>query len=100
MKYLDINKNFGGLDEAKKRNVITYIMQLLVTTLALILQIYGSWDILFQNKDFTSQARSEWIVFSLQAIAVLYVWELCYRVDIGWPLLVHHLVTIYIAHPA
>jgi hypothetical protein len=100
MKYLDINKNFGGLDEAKKRNVITYIMQLLVTTLALILQIYGSWDILFQNKDFTSQARSEWIVFSLQAIAVLYVWELCYRVDIGWPLLVHHLATIYIAHPA
>jgi hypothetical protein len=94
MKYLDINYNFNCLDEGKKRNVITYIMQLLVTTLALILQIYGSLDILFRNKDFTSQARFEWMAFSLQAIAVLYVWELCYRVDIGWPLLVHHLVTI------
>jgi hypothetical protein len=94
IKYLDINKNFDGLDEGKKRNVITYIIQLLVTTLALILQIYGSLDILFRNKDSTSQARFEWMVFSLQAIAVLYVWELCYRVDIGWPLLVHHLMTI------
>jgi hypothetical protein len=94
IKYLDINKNFDGLDEGKKRNVITYIIQILVTPLALILQIYGSLDILFRNKDSTSQARFEWMVFSLQAIAVLYVWELCYRVDIGWPLLVHHFMTI------
>jgi hypothetical protein len=94
MKYLDINKHFYGLDEGKKRNVTTYIMQLLVTTLAFILQIYGSLDILFRNKDSTSLARFEWMVFSIQAIAVLYVWELCYRVDISWPLLVHHLVTL------
>ena len=37
MKYLDINENFYGLDDGKKRNVITYIMQFLVTTLAFIL---------------------------------------------------------------
>jgi hypothetical protein len=94
IKFLDINNNFDGLDEEKKRNAITYIMQLLVTTLALILQIYGSLDILFRNKDSTSQARFECMVLSIQAIAVLYAWELCYRVHIGWPLLVHHLVTI------
>jgi hypothetical protein len=94
MKYLNINKNFYGLDDGKKRNVITYIMQFLVTTLAFILQIYGSLDILFRYKDSTSQARFEWMVFSIQAIALLYVWELCYRVDIRWPLLVHHLVTL------
>jgi hypothetical protein len=94
MKYLDINKNFHCLDEGKKRNVVTYIMQLLVTTLAFILQIHGSLDILFRNKDSTSQARFEWMVFSIQSIAVLYVWELCYRMNIGWPLLLHHLVTI------
>jgi hypothetical protein len=94
IKYLDISNTFDGLDVGKKRNVITCIMQLLVTTLALVLQIHGSWDILFRNKDSTSQARYEWMVLSIQAIAVLYVWELCYRVDIGWPLLVHHIVTI------
>jgi hypothetical protein len=98
LKYLDINKNFYGLDEGKKRNVVTYIMQLLVTTLAFILQIYGSLDILFRYKDSTSQARFEWMVFSIQAVAVLYVWEICYRVNFGWPLLVHHLVTL--ARPA
>ena len=94
MKYLDIKNNFYGLDETKKRNVITYIMELLVTILAFILQIYGGLDILFRNQDTTSQTRLEWMVFSVQAIAVLYVWELCYRVNTGWPLLVHHLVTI------
>jgi hypothetical protein len=25
---------------------------------------------------------------------VLYVWEFCYRVKFGWPLLLHHLVTL------
>jgi hypothetical protein len=94
MKYLDINNTFHGLDESKKRNGITYVMQVLVTTLAFILQIYGSLDILFRNKDTTSQTRVEWMVFSIQAITVLYVWELCYRTQIGLPLLIHHLVTI------
>jgi hypothetical protein len=94
MKYLDINNNFGGLDEGKKRNVVTYIMQVLVTSLAFILQIYGSLDILFRNEDSTSQTRFQYMVLSIQAIAVLYVWELCYRVNIGWPLLVHHVVTV------
>jgi hypothetical protein len=93
-KKLDINNSFYSLDEDKKRNVITYIMEVLLTTLAFILQIYGSLDILFRNEDSTSQTRYDWMVFSIQVIAVLYVWELCYREKIGWPLLVHHLVTL------
>jgi hypothetical protein len=94
MKYRGIANNFYSLDEEKKRNVITYLMELLVTTLAFILQVYGSLDIIFRNKDSTSQARLECMVLSIQAAAVLYVWELCYRVTFGWPLLVHHLVSI------
>jgi hypothetical protein len=94
IKKLDINNSFYSLDEDKKRNVITYIMEVLLTTLAFILQIYGSLDILFRNEDSTSQTRYECMVFSLQVIAVLYVWELCYRVKFGWPLLLHHLVTL------
>jgi hypothetical protein len=94
MKKLDINNSFYSLDEDKKRNVITYIMEVPLTTLAFILQIYGSLDILFRNEDSTSQTRYDCMVFSLQVIAVLYVWELCYRVKFGWPLLLHHLVTL------
>ena len=94
MKNHDINSRFYILDEDKKRNVITYIMEVLVTTLAFILQIYGSMDILFRNEDSTSETRFEWMVFSILSVAVLYVWELCYREKIGWPLLVHHLVSL------
>jgi hypothetical protein len=93
-KKLDINNRFYNLHEDKKRNVITYTMVVLVTTLVFILEIYGSLDILFRNEDSTSETRYEWMVFSIQSIAVLYVWELCYRVKIGWPLLVHHFVTL------
>jgi hypothetical protein len=69
-------------------------MQLLMTSMAFVLQIYGSWDILFQFEEETSQQRLDWMVFAIQTISVLYVWELCYRQKIGWPLLVHHLVTV------
>jgi uncharacterized membrane protein YqaE (UPF0057 family) len=44
-KKLNINKSFYSLDEEKKRNVITYIMEVLLTTLAFILQICGRLDI-------------------------------------------------------
>jgi hypothetical protein len=49
-KKLDINNSFYSLDEDKKRNVITYIMEVLLTTLAFILQICGSLDIRRSNR--------------------------------------------------
>jgi hypothetical protein len=94
VKFQKIKSTFYILSEDKKKNVITYVMQLLMTSMAFVLQIYGSWDVLFRFEDETSQQRLDWMVFAIQTISVLYVWELCYRQKIGWPLLVHHLVTV------
>jgi hypothetical protein len=92
--HYDIKYNFEALDGLKKRNVITYIMQLIVTTTAFILQIWGGTDILFRLEDTTSEAKLNAMVLAMLLIAVLYIWELCYREQIGWPLLTHHLVTL------
>jgi hypothetical protein len=85
---------FRGLATDKKRNVITYIIQFLMTTMACILQIWGGVDILFNFADTTPPYRLDWLSFAFQTIVVLYVWELIYREKIGIPLLIHHLVTI------
>ncbi len=85
---------FLALDDEKQRNTITYVTEIIVTTATLVMQIYGSIDVLFKWSDETSQDRVEWMAISLQLITVLYVWELIYRLRIGWPLLVHHLVTL------
>lgn len=90
----NICKIFDALTEDKKRNVITYIFQFWVTLFAFILQIYGGSDILFKLSELTTATRLNCMVLAVFSIAVLYVWELCYREKIGWPLLAHHFVTL------
>jgi acyl-CoA-binding protein len=85
---------FEALPEDKKCNTVIYVVQLVTTSFALAAQIYGGRDVLFRGQDTTTSVRLDWLVFSIQLVVVLYLWELIYRVSIGWPLLVHHLVTI------
>jgi len=89
-----LRDGFKALSEDKKRNVVTYVLQLIATVLALGAQLYGGKDLLFQNMDWTTPARLDALNFSVSLIAILYIWELCYREKIGTPLLIHHLVTL------
>lgn len=91
---LHIDKAFTSLTEDKKRNTVTYVLQLVTTSMALVVQVIGSWEVLFLFQDSTSQTHLDWMVFALQSVAVLYTWELIYREKIGLPLLTHHLVTL------
>ena len=70
------------------------MVQILGTTFALFAQLYGGIDIVFHMKDETTRDRIEWAVLAIVSIAVIYVWELIYRLKIGWPLLIHHIITI------
>ena len=85
---------FVGLDSNKRNNVVIYIIQIVGTTAALFLQIWGGIDVVFRWEDETSPAKMELLQVSLQLLVVLYIWELIYRKEIGLPLLVHHIVTI------
>lgn len=90
-RYCDSYKNLA-MD--KQRNVISYVLQLLITTLVFVVQLYAGRDILFRLNDAPTPATIHWLTYSILMINVLYIWELIYRISIGWPLLLHHLVTI------
>lgn len=90
----DIQRTITSLDEDKKRNIVIYVVQILGSTFALFAQLYGGIDIIFHMKDETTRDRIEWAVLAIVSIAVIYIWELIYRLKIGWPLLIHHIVTI------
>ena len=85
---------FTNLSEDKKRNVVTYVLQTVVTTIALALQVHGGKDILFQMEDATTPERLDIMVLALILVGTLYIWELVYREKIGLPLLIHHIVTL------
>lgn len=85
---------YNNLPEEKARNVITYVAQFIVTTLIFAGQVHGAYGILFQMEDHVSEDRLKILNASLVTMSVLYVWELVYRVNIGTPLLIHHIMTI------
>lgn len=89
----DLRAKFIALDEEKRRNVVTYVVEPVVTTFALVAQIYGGQEIL-RFSDAPTQTQLDWVIMALQSIAVLYLWELIYRLRFGWPLLTHHLMTL------
>jgi len=89
-----IQRMIASLDEDKKRNIVIYVVQILGTTFALFAQLYGGIDIVFHMKDETTRDRIEWAVLAIVSIVVIYIWELIYRLKIGWPLLIHHIITI------
>lgn len=89
-----VQAKFEALSEDKKRNVITYVLEITVTTFAVTWQVYGGKDILLRLEDTTTLHHLNWMTMALQAIAILYVWEMVYREKMGWPLLLHHLCTI------
>jgi hypothetical protein len=85
---------FAELDVEKQRNVVTYVLEIVVTTFALAAQLYGGADVLFRRDEVTSETHADWMLLSLMCIAILYVWEMVYRERFGWPLLLHHLSTL------
>ena len=93
--YKNINTTFMALSEEKKRNVVTYVAEFIVTSFAFFGQIYAGQDILFRGQDFiASQEQLNIASISVTAIPLLYVWELVYREAIGFPLLIHHFLTL------
>ncbi|CAB9501464.1 expressed unknown protein [Seminavis robusta] len=92
-----ISSKFQALTLEKRRNVVIYILQIFVTTLSLALQLAGGVDLIFRLDDTTSELRFTMMLVSSQIIFVLYMWELIYRISIGTPLLVHHVMTCVMA---
>jgi len=71
----------------KKKNAVTYIILLAGTTFALGAQIYGGYDLLFNDISAANAFRFKWLTLSIQSILTIYIWELSFREKFGFPLL-------------
>lgn len=89
-----VSERFMELDVPKRRNVVTYVVEILFTLFSLIAQLYDGRSILFEASDVVMPSNISWMTMSLHTISVLYVWELIYREYFGYPLLIHHLVSL------
>ena len=86
-------QRFINLAPEKQRNAVTYVLQLFVTSVALVIQL-GAGRELILYETVSNVEQLEWGALAIQAISVLYVWELIYRQTIGGPLLFHHIVSL------
>ena len=81
------------MDAVKQRNVITYIWQIIVTSIVLGITLAFGSQLLVKDRigsvvDYTD------LRISFLLITTLYVFELSYRIRTGPSLIAHHLVTI------
>lgn len=90
------SEKFRNMTIRQKRNVITYILQLIVTTVSLLMFTFlfpRIITITSINKSFTQQ---DTIVASIGIglILQLYIFELIYKIHTNWSLIIHHILTI------
>ncbi|KAF9045719.1 hypothetical protein BDZ89DRAFT_134999 [Hymenopellis radicata] len=82
---------FVGLSFENRRNTITYAMNAFYTTVALALQLFASPMLL---ERYTVDRMGAVRVVSL-VISGLYLFEMIYRPNMRWPLLIHHFCTLF-----
>ncbi|GAQ88100.1 hypothetical protein KFL_004000030 [Klebsormidium nitens] len=84
---------YRTLSALKQRNTATYLLEILVTSAALVLTLAYGGDVLFFGRSGSVAAATNARI-GLLLIASLYVFELVYRNETGIPLMLHHVVTI------
>lgn len=75
-----------------RRNVITYFHEIVITSVLLIWALYLLDSILFYP-DYNKSNLTQ-LLFIGMILIVLYLFELIYRLEMRWQLILHHLVTI------
>eukprot|EP01122_Echinamoeba_exundans_P009505 TRINITY_DN3391_c0_g1_i1.p1 TRINITY_DN3391_c0_g1~~TRINITY_DN3391_c0_g1_i1.p1 ORF type:complete len:609 (-),score=109.36 TRINITY_DN3391_c0_g1_i1:135-1865(-) len=85
-------KVFRHANVQTRRNIMTYFHEIIITTILMVWCFVLLDPLLFSinyNKDTITQ-----MLFVGLCVIVLYVFELIYRHEMRWQLLLHHLVTI------
>eukprot|EP00040_Diaphanoeca_grandis_P019029 m.100212 g.100212 ORF g.100212 m.100212 type:complete len:977 (+) comp27227_c1_seq2:308-3238(+) len=81
-------------DVRLQRNVVAYIMNLIVTTVSIIVVLAYASPLLFNGEDIDNSAQQMTWFFTFHILWLMTFWELIYRIDINPSLLAHHICTI------
>ena len=88
------SSSFPRLAEADKRNVLVAFMHLIVTTVAFILQLIFSWDVLMSTSSgqHVNERNFDGMMVTIQALSILHLWDLCYRIRVSRIIVVNHVL--------
>lgn len=91
-----VSEKFNDMNIRHKRNVVTYILQIIVTTVSFCLFTFGLPRIItvsqiegpFTKRDLNISS------IALGLVLYMYVFELVYKTSVNFSLMVHHVLTI------
>eukprot|EP00549_Striatella_unipunctata_P012216 CAMPEP_0118702434 /NCGR_PEP_ID=MMETSP0800-20121206/17893_1 /TAXON_ID=210618 ORGANISM="Striatella unipunctata, Strain CCMP2910" /NCGR_SAMPLE_ID=MMETSP0800 /ASSEMBLY_ACC=CAM_ASM_000638 /LENGTH=225 /DNA_ID=CAMNT_0006603643 /DNA_START=11 /DNA_END=685 /DNA_ORIENTATION=- len=85
-----IGSKFNKLDEEDQRDVVSFVITGIFTSLALIAQVYGGYDVLVNNSDDMTQDQMDAVYVFLQ-LTVIFLWEVFFRIHTDPFRRAHHL---------
>uniref|UniRef100_A0A7S2U133 TLC domain-containing protein n=1 Tax=Lotharella oceanica TaxID=641309 RepID=A0A7S2U133_9EUKA len=88
-----LKKSFKSLDIYRQRNCVTYVLELIYTTIVLALQIEYGWNVVLYGADVNTNERKG-LSYAAVTLTTLYLFELIYRVRTHWQLMVHHFIAV------
>eukprot|EP00457_Paulinella_chromatophora_P003147 gb/GEZN01003153.1/.p1 GENE.gb/GEZN01003153.1/~~gb/GEZN01003153.1/.p1 ORF type:complete len:519 (+),score=44.68 gb/GEZN01003153.1/:378-1934(+) len=83
-----------GLDISKQRNVVTYVLEIIITTVQLPWVMMLLWKLWYQNSFQLDEYLRDYGELNAMVLSGLFVFELLYRVETPWQLLVHHIAAV------
>lgn len=78
----------------QKRNVVSYIVGLVVKTVSLMTVLSAGAPLLFLDEPLSDQGMRICMAGGFLMISTFYTWEIVYRVDMDKMLMVHHVCTL------
>lgn len=78
----------------QKRNVVSYIVGLVVKTVSLMAVLSAGTSLLFLDEPLSDQGMRICMAGGFLMISTFYTWEIVYRVDMDKMLMVHHVCTL------
>ncbi|KAF8910868.1 hypothetical protein CPB85DRAFT_1304931 [Mucidula mucida] len=83
--------NFRALSFENQRNTVTYVLNTIWTTVALVFQGLSSPML---RQEYSLESLSQLRIAAV-IVSVLYIFELTYRPSMRWPLMIHHSCTLF-----
>ena len=87
-------KRWGSTAYSKRTNVVTYVLELIMTSVLLFVTLINGGSLLVKDHPDTTEAQLKVLQFCLVALSGLYLFELIYRPETNLPLAIHHVITI------
>jgi len=87
-------RRLGVTEVRLRRNVVAYIINLIVSTPAIIIQFAYASPLLFHGEEIDTTAQRLTWFSAFNIVCLMTLWELIYRIDINPSLLAHHICTI------